>query len=148
VKAVADTGPLVAAANRRDEAHALAAALVVELGRDLLVPSPVLVEVDHLLRERVNAETARLFLDAVAKGTHAVAYLTPELLRKAVAIDALFASLHLGFVDGCVMAVAERGRLPILTFDFEDFRATTPAHGAWELIVDEERYRDAVRRSR
>ena len=59
-------------------------------------------------------------------------------------IDARFADLDLGFVDGCVMAVAERMQAPILTFDFEHFRATRPTHGFWRLVVDEARYADAT----
>jgi predicted nucleic acid-binding protein len=145
VKVVADTGPLVAAANARDEAHALAAALVVELGRDLLIPAPVLAETDHLLRARVGLRSTRLFLSAVAGGAHSVIYLTPELLRRAVAIDARFDALDLGLVDGVVMAVAEREQAPVLTFDFADFRAAPPATGAWALVVDEARYAAATR---
>lgn len=141
---VADTGPLVAAANRRDEVHALAATLVTELARELLIPAPVLAEVDHLLRAHVSTHAARLFLDAVSSGAHTVAYLTPALLRRAAAIDAQYAGLALGFVDGCVMAVAERQRLPVLTFDFEDFRAASPSAGSWQLIIDEDRYREAA----
>jgi len=41
-----------------------------------------------------------------------------------------------------VMAVAEQRDLPILTFDFEHFRATRPRDGYWRLVVDEDRYRD------
>lgn len=144
MRVVADTGPLVAAANRRDEAHELAATLVTALGRDLLVPSPVLAEADRLLRARVGAHAARLLLDATTTGWHTVTYLTAAVLRRAVAIDAFFACLDLGFVDACVMAEAERRQLPVLTFDFEDFRATCPAQGVWELVVDEARYREAT----
>jgi hypothetical protein len=43
------------------------------------------------------------------------------------------------------MAIAERVGAPILTFDFEHFRATRPTHGFWELVVDEARYADATR---
>lgn len=146
MRVVADTGPLLAAANRRDEAHPLAATLVVELGRDLVVPSPVLTEVDQLLRSRVGGHSARLFAGAVAGGSHRVGYLTPELLRRAVAIDARFAALDLGLVDACVMAVAEREQAAILTFDFEDFRAAPGDAGAWQLVVDEARYMDSIRR--
>ena len=48
----------VAAANRRDQAHALAAALVSKLGRELLVPDPIIVEVDQLLRSRLSDHAA------------------------------------------------------------------------------------------
>ncbi len=146
MRVVSDTGPLVAAANRRDRAHSLAAALVSGLGRELLIPEPVLVEVDQLLRARVNLGSARLFLAAVSGGEHTVAFLSPGLLRRAVEIDRGFADLDLGLADASVMAVAERLELPILTFDFEDFRATRPARGFWRLVVDEARYAEATSR--
>ena len=36
------------------------------------------------------------------------------------------------------MAYAERHDLPILTFDFRDFRATESARGPWRLVLSEE----------
>ena len=138
MRVVVDTGPLVAATYRRDRAHGLAAALLTELGRNAFVPEPVLVETDQLLRARLGPVAARALLRSVADGEVGVACLTPGLLRRAVAIDARFADLDLGFVDAAVMAVAEREGLPILTFDFEDFRAAPQADGsAWPLVVDE-----------
>jgi len=145
VKVVADTGPLLAAANTRDEAHGLASALVTELGRDLIVLDPVVVEVDHLLRSRLGSEAARLFLRSLVEGEHRVAFVTAGILQGATEFDARFADLDLGFVDGTIMAYAERHRLPILTFDFEHFRATKPTRGYWRLVIDEARYRDATR---
>lgn len=121
-------------------------ALVTELGRGLLVPGPVVVEADQLLRARVGDHAARAFLAAMANGEHGFAPVSAGLLRRAVELDARFADLGLGFADGCVMALAERRRLPVLTFDFEHFRATRPARGYWRLIVDESRYAEATRR--
>jgi hypothetical protein len=43
------------------------------------------------------------------------------------------------------MATAERGDLPVLTFDFEHFHATRPAQGFWRLVIDEHRYQRHVR---
>lgn len=146
MRVLADTGPLVAAANSRDEAHGLAAALVTEIGRDLVVLDPVIVETDHLLRARVNSSAARLFLESLVQGEHRAAFLTPALLRRATEIDRRYGDLELGIADASVMAYAERHHLPILTFDFEHFRATKPARGYWRLVVDEARYREAIRR--
>lgn len=114
------------------------------------MPEPVIVEVDQLLRARVGAHAARLFLEALDAGEHEVAYLSPGLLRRAIEIDARFADLDLGLADASVMAIAERHRLPILTFDFEHFRATRPQRDFWRLVVDEARYADstATRRHR
>ena len=144
MKVVADTGPLVAATNARDRAYALAASLVSELGRDLVIPDPVLVEVDQLLRARVGKTAALAFLAAISAREHEVAFLSQGLLGRAVEIDSLFSDLDLGLVDASVMAYAERHELPILTFDFEDFRAAPPASGYWQLVVDESRYVEAT----
>lgn len=145
MRVLADTGPIVAAANRRDHAHDLAAALVTELGRELVVLDPVIVEVDQLLRARVNRDAGAAFLTALAKGEHLVEFMTQGLVRRASEIDAKFRDLDLGFVDAALMAYAERHDLPILTFDFEDFRAAPPEGGYWRLVVDEKRYQAEVR---
>ena len=138
MKAVLDTGPLVAAAFRRDGAHDLAAALLTELGRDALIPEPVLVEADWLLRARAGPPAGRALLRSAANGEISVRHLTPGLLREAVAIDARYADLGLGLVDASVMAIAEREGLSILTFDFEDFPAAPRPDGmAWSLLIDE-----------
>ena len=65
-------------------------------------------------------------------------------MRRAAEINERYRDLDLGFVNASIMAYAERHDLPILTFDFEDFRAAPPEDGYWRLVVDEERYREAV----
>ena len=144
MRAVADTAPLLAATYRDDPAHDLARALTTALGRDLIVLDAVMAETDYLLRARVGGYAARAFLSALVAGEHTAAFLTPGLLRDAAEIDARFADLGLGLVDASVMAYAARHDLPVLTFDFEHFRAAPPRHGHWRLIVDEARYWDAV----
>jgi len=104
----------------------------------------VIVEVDQLLRSRIGSHAARLFLAAMAAGEHTVASMSAGLLRRAVEMEAQFADLDLGYTDAAVMATAERDRLPVLTFDFAHFRATHPAHGFWELVIDEHRYQRHV----
>jgi hypothetical protein len=146
LRAICDTGPLLAAANKRDPAQRLAAGLLATLGRGALIPEPVLVECDHLLRARIHAKAARAFLDAVSRGEHQVIFLSPALLRRAVQIDARYADLDLGLADATVMACAERLGVRIFTFDFRNFRATAPEHGSWRLLIDESRYREATGR--
>lgn len=117
---------------------------MTEAGRDLVVPEPVAVEVDQLLRARVGAHAAREFLAALTAGEHGVEFLSSGLFRRAVEIDARFADLDLGLADAAVMAIAERRRSPILTFDFEHFRAAPPERGFWQLVIDESRYAAAL----
>ena len=72
-----------------------------------------------------------------------IGFLSQVLLKRAVELDAQYADLSLGIGDAAVMAIAEERGLPILTFDFEHFRATRPRNGYWKLVVDEPRYRES-----
>jgi predicted nucleic acid-binding protein len=146
MKVLIDTGPLVSAIDRRDPAQGMAVMALGRLGRNAVVPLPVVVEVDHLVRKRVGADAARRFLKNIAGGSHEVAYATAGLMRRAAELDRRYADLNLGVVDGCVMAIAERHDLPIFTFDFRDFRATESAAGPWRLAIDEHLYEREVRR--
>ena len=90
------------------------------------------------MRRRGAAHGARRLLGAVATGIHRPAFLSPGLLERAAELDATYADLDLGLVDASIMAYAERHDLPILTFDFRDFRATESARGPWRLVLSEE----------
>ena len=141
-KVLIDTGPLLAALDRRDTAHHLAAPIVARLGRNGIVPAPVLIEVDHLLSRRVGHTATRAFLKTTVDGEREVAHLCSVALRRAIELDHQYADLNLGLTDTCVMAIAEHRYLPILTFDFKHFRATESANGPWRLVIDEATYRD------
>lgn len=144
MKILVDTAPVVAAIHRDDSAHEMARTAMSRLRRNAVLPSPVLVEVDHLIRSRVGSSAARAFLEAISEGTHEVAYMTAGLVRRAAELDSKYADLNLGFVDASVMAIAERHDLPIFTFDFRGFRATESAKGPWRLAIDERVYRREV----
>jgi predicted nucleic acid-binding protein len=145
MKVLVDTAPVVAAIHSGDSAHEMARAAMRKLRRNAVLPSPVLVEADHLIRARSGPTAARLFLRAVARGHHEVAYMTANLLQRATELDDKYADLNLGFVDTSVMAIAERHEMPIFTFDFRGFRATESASGPWRLAVDEHAYRRYVK---
>jgi len=109
-------------------------------------PGTGAVDVDQVLRARVaGPERASVPRSARRRRAHSRLPL-PGTLRRAVELDGRFADLDLGFVDGVVMALAERMRVPILTFDLEHFRATRRTRGFWRLVVDERRYAEATRR--
>jgi len=146
MKILVDTAPIVAAIHQRDPAHQMARTSMARLRRRAVLPSPVLVEADYLIRSRAGASVERAFLKSIAKGTHEVAYMTAGLMQRAAELDAKYADLNLGFVDASVMAIAERHDLPIFTFDFTDFRATESATGPWLLAVGEDVFRREIRR--
>lgn len=146
MKILVDTGPIVSAVDKSDPAHEMAKTSMRRLRRRAVLPTTVLVEADHLLRERAGSAAARAFLQSVAEGTHDVAYMTSNLIRRAAELDAKYADLNLGFVDSAVMAIAERHQMPIFTFDFTDFRATESATGPWLLAIDEHLFQRETQR--
>jgi predicted nucleic acid-binding protein len=121
---VADTGGLLRAIAGRpdgtdawpDHAQALQAASLV------VVPALVLAEVDYFLgRERAAMRrlVAEIFDPAT---TYEFEPITPQDIVRGLELDARFAALKLGLVDGVVAAVAERrGIHRILTTDRDDF---------------------------
>jgi predicted nucleic acid-binding protein len=90
--------------------------------------------------------SARRFMKALLSGSHEIAFMMQGLMRRAAELDSRYADLDLGLVDACVMAFAERHELPILTFDFTDFRATESAAGSWQLAIDEQIFEREVGR--
>jgi predicted nucleic acid-binding protein len=146
MKILVDTGPIVSAVDKSDPAHEMAKTSMKRLRRRAVVPTTVLVEADHLLRERVDSTAARAFLQSIADGTHEVAYMTSKLIRRATEFDSKYADLNLGFVDSAVMAIAERHQMPVFTFDFTDFRATESATGPWRLAIDENLFQRETQR--
>jgi uncharacterized protein len=146
MKILVDTAPIVAAIHQRDPAHRMARDSMARLRRRAVLPSPVLVEADYLIRSRAGASAARAFLKSIAKGAHEVAYMTAGLMQRATELDAKYADLNLGFVDASVMAIAERHEMPIFTFDFRGFRATESAAGPWRLAIDEHLYEREIGR--
>lgn len=105
---VCDTGPLVAAINRRDRHHELSLRVLTgEPRTTLVVPATVAVEVDYLVRSRMSDVTARAFLRDVDEGRYVLAPVGSDVFRRAVELDAQHADVGLGLVDASVVAVAE-----------------------------------------
>ncbi len=121
---VADTGGLLRALARTPEGRpswpdyeaALRSASAV------IVPALILPEVDYFLGKE-RAAMRKLVAEILDPRTRYELELpTPADLARALELDARFAQLGLGLVDGTVAAVAERRRvLRVLTTDRKDF---------------------------
>ena len=123
---VADTGGLLKAlaAGRNGQAsfpeyeEALTTASVV------VVPALVLAEVDYFLRDQRSAMRKLVgeIFDPATRYEYELPL--PVDIARALELDARFAGLKLGLVDGTVAAVAERRRVyRVLTSDRRDFSA-------------------------
>lgn len=125
-----DTGIVYAAYDRRDRWHRAAAELIRRHAGRLVLPTPVVPEVDHLLEKRLGSQGRRAFY----RGIQESAYLLEELPRagyaRAFELDRRFGDLAMGFVDAAVVAVAEHLELRrIATTDRRHFEPLAAALG-------------------
>jgi len=119
---VLDTGILYAWYDRSDDWHPRSRELIRAERAALIVPSPVIPEVDFLLGKRLGPEARRMFLRGFTEGHFRAVDLTSDLFARAIEIDLRFAELDLGFVDAAVLAAAEQtGIRRIATTDRRDF---------------------------
>ena len=90
----------------------------------VIVPGLVLAEVDYFLREN-RAAMRKLAAEIFDPATRYEYELPrPSDIVRALELDARFATLNLGLVDGTVVAVAERRHIyRVLTTDRRDFAA-------------------------
>ena len=136
---VCDTGPFISAINRGERRrHRFAAELLARLGREVVVPWPVLVEVDLLLRARGHARAAVTFTQSLLAGVHRLESPTAPELELAVNLAQRYSDSGVDLPDLIVMAMASRRRASILTWDFRHFRAVVLRRGHhWPLVVEE-----------
>jgi predicted nucleic acid-binding protein len=136
VALICDTGPLYAAMDRADSDHDVCAELLTGSAEHLLVPAPVVVELDWLAAKRLGSEPFLAFLADLADDAIAVVDLVHADYLRVRELLARYADLRLGFVDAAVLAVVERlGERKLATLDHRHFGAIRPRHvDALELL--------------
>lgn len=126
---VIDTGVLLAAIEPHDNHHHACASLIEQARETRVVPAPVLVELEYLLRQASDADAFRAFLQDSARGAFAIEPLLREDYARVGELLGTYADLRLGFVDAAVLAVTERLREPKLaTLDDRHFSVIRPRH--------------------
>ena len=131
---VLDTGILYAYYDRADRWHPAAVELVAGHAGGLVVPAPVIPEVDHFLGARLGGEARQVFYAGLAGGHFFIADLSAAGYARVAVLDQQFAALQLGFVDAAVLAIAESlGVRRIATTDRRDLGAVA-AELSLELV--------------
>ena len=135
---ICDTGPVYAAMDTADGDHAACAELFRNNREAIIVPAPVVVEVDWLASRRLPTSAIDAFLADIENGTVRVAELVRADYRRIRELCSIYADLHLGFVDAAVAAVTERLReSKLATLDHRHFRVIRLAHvPALRLLPD------------
>jgi uncharacterized protein len=136
VALICDTGPLYAGMDRADADHELCAAMLTGSREQLLVPAPVIVELDWLAGNRLGPGPFLAFLADLADGAIAVVDLVRADYVRVRELLIRYADLRLGFVDAAILAVVERlGESKLATLDHRHFGTIRPRHvEALELL--------------
>lgn len=117
MKAIADTGFLVAFGNRKDQHHSWARDLAERITEPLLTCDAVLAEaVFHL-------ESSTLVLAFVAEGLVRPAFVIGEHLSRLIELAARYADRRPDLADLCLIRLSELNpKYPVITTDLNDFR--------------------------
>ncbi len=136
---VVDTGPLYASLDRRDADHAACRRLIQEADEPLVIPAPVLVEVDYWVHVRLHAGVFVGLLDDIIAGAYRVEEVQPQDYERIRELCDRYSDADIGFVDAAVLAIVERLNEPKLaTLDQRHFRVLRPRHvDALRLVTED-----------
>jgi uncharacterized protein len=123
-----DTGIVYAYYDRSDRWHDRARTLVQGERAGLILPAPVIPEVDHLLGQRLGESSRMTFYAALVEGDYLVVDLPRDGYARVADINRRFSDLNLGFVDAAIVAIAETiGLRRIATADRRHFEPVASA---------------------
>jgi len=126
---VLDTGPLYASLDRNDAQYRRCLDLLQDTVEPLVIPAPVLIEVDWLVQTRLHAGVFLALLDDIQAGAYRVEELHPEDYRRIREVCDRYGDADIGFVDAAVLAVVERlNESKLATLDYRHFSILRPRH--------------------
>lgn len=126
---IVDTGPLFASLDRRDAHHVRCRELLDSAREELIIPSPVLVEVDYWARRHLGPPVFVRFLNDVNRGAYTINELETEDYGRIRELINRYADSDIGFVDASVLAIVERlGEPKLATLDRRHFGMLRPRH--------------------
>jgi hypothetical protein len=129
VALILDTGPLYASLDRSDQDHPRCRALIETAEEALVIPAPVLVEVDYWVARRLGAGTFVALIDDIRSGAYVVEDVLAADYTRIRTICDRYADSDVGFVDAAVLAIVERLDEPKLaTLDHRHFGLLRPRH--------------------
>ncbi|HWF74375.1 MAG TPA: PIN domain-containing protein [Solirubrobacteraceae bacterium] len=126
---ILDTGPLYASLDRSDADHASCRSLIESADEELVIPAPVLLEVDYWIHHRLHPGALVALLGDIEDGAYAIEDLRPADYTRVRQVCDRYADADVGFVDAAVLAVAERLNEPKLaSLDHRHFSLLRPRH--------------------
>jgi hypothetical protein len=131
-----DTSVVIASLDVRERRHPECRDLLSRGSERIVLPSPILCEVDHLVHQAFGPAAMPAFLGRVRSGELDVEEAGPDDLNRAIELMERYADLDVGFVDAAVLSIVERlGEPKLATLDRRHFSVMQPRHvDALELL--------------
>jgi uncharacterized protein len=127
---VLDTGVIYSALNEEDPDHGDCAGLLESANEQLVIPHPVLVEVDYWVNEAASVDVWLAFCEDVAAGAYSLWSLDPNWLLRAAELQARYSDQPIGFVDAAVFTTCEAlGEDKVATLDRRHFSVLRTKEG-------------------
>lgn len=135
---ILDTGPLYASLDRSDDDHLRCRSLIEATSEPIVIPAPVLVEVDDLIHRSLHPGVLVALLRDIESGAYDVEPVMPVDHRRIRELCDRYGDADIGYVDAAVLAIVERLDEPKLaTLDHRQFGTLRPRHvDALRLLPD------------
>lgn len=133
---VLDTGVIFAALDAADPDHDVCRRLLDEATDRLVIPAPVLVELDYFIRRTGPVDVWFSFCEDVHSGSYVVTHIDSTLLIDAARLQVRYADQPIGFVDASVAVVCDAlGETRVATLDGRHFGILRTAGGEAFQVV-------------
>ena len=127
MEAIIDTSAIVGLVDKSCQHHGRISDIVNKTDLKLIVPSPVIPEACYMLNKKFGPVIEIRFLEEIISVNLQIEILKFTDILRIVEILKKYKSLNIGFVDGSIVAIAERLKInQILTLDNKHFGAMIP----------------------
>jgi uncharacterized protein len=127
MQAIIDTSAIVGLVDRSCKYHDRISGIIKKPDIDLIVPSPVIPEACYMLNKKFGPAVEIKFLEEIISVNFQIEILKFPDITRIVEILKKYKSLNIGFVDGSIVAIAERLKInQILTLDNKHFSSVIP----------------------
>jgi uncharacterized protein len=128
MRAIADSGFVIAAVNRDDRWHERCLQTYREFD-SIFIPQTTLTEIAYILRRQAGSAAVIAFLQQIPNTRYLAIALQDDDLIRTTELLHQYRDTRVDFVDATVCAIAERLNIhQILTVDRRDFQILRPRH--------------------
>ena len=127
MEAIIDTSAIVGLVDKSCRQHKRISDIIKKTDFDLIVPSPIIPEACYILNKKFGHSIEIKFLEEIISVNFYLEIIKFPDLARIVEILKKYSNLNIGYVDGAIVAIAERLKINrIITLDRKHFSTLLP----------------------